>query len=133
MSIAIAIRFCHPSRNLDFIGPLLDKQCFRTWEAGSKKTTITGEPLNGVNGSSYWTSFEEFSNKEGFISQINSDINVMLKHEDVLHELTTTGGKVELYLQLPGGANVGGEIEASALLLMGKLGIDLLIEVFPGA
>lgn len=128
----ISIRFRHPTENLEFISSLLGLTCFRNWTVGSPQQTPTGEPLKGKYNDSYWVSRLEFPSEEGFIEQLMYIIDLLVKEKETLYDLKTTGGSIEIYLQLSGSINNGDTINSSLLKIMGDLGVDLLIEVFVG-
>lgn len=74
----------------------------------------------------------EFPCEEGFKKHLVIVIDRLLAEEETLHAFRLSGGKIEIYLQLPGSVNNGDTIDSMFLKTMGELGIDLLIEVFPG-
>jgi hypothetical protein len=48
-----------------------------------------------------------------------------------LRIITSTGGIITLVIHLPGRVNIGDEIAASDLVRLGRLNINLGVEVFP--
>ena len=74
----------------------------------------------------------DFACEEGFTKHLMGAIDRLLAEEETLHAFRLSGGKIEIYLQLPGSVNNGDTIDSILLKTMGELGIDLLIEVFPG-
>ena len=128
----IIVRVWHPSRDLDFISSMLSMSKMHSWLAGSPRQTPTGRMLRGTNKESYWCSEQQvFYSDDGFNGKINLVIDRLVKAGKNIIELKNTGGKIELYLQLPGSVNNGGALESSSLKALGELGVDLLIEVFP--
>lgn len=129
----LCLRFCHPHMDLDFLTKLLGLSCYRSWVAGTPRMTPTGNPLSGLNKESYWVSGDDVADDLRFSKDVTRLVSIVSSNIDSLEEFKETGGKIEIYLFLPGKTNVGDSIDASVLLLMGNLGIDLLIEVMPGA
>lgn len=131
ISGSFSLRFQHPNRNLGLFSALLGMPCFRSWVAGSPRRTPIGEPLPGVYKESYWTSRTEFDCEDGFNIPIAAIIDRLMEHAEILDEFTWSGGKIEIYLQLPGFVNNGDAIDAALLKKMAKMSIELAIEVFP--
>ena len=127
----VLIRFRHPSKDLTYISSLLDLPCSRSWIAGAPRMTPTGEPLSGTNPDSYWSTELKFPSESGFGEQLRFAINRLKDNEKDLHDFKESGGKVEIYLQLPGSINNGDTIESVDIKKIVGIGVDLLIEVFP--
>jgi hypothetical protein len=126
------IRIEHPEDDLIYFSSLLSIHCIRTWRAGEQRTTPIGRILPGVYKRSYWYSEHiEFSEKKGFSSTLANVINRLQKIQKEIEELKQTGGFIELYFQFPGSVNNGDTIPSSQLKILGELGVDLSLEVFP--
>jgi len=128
----VAIRFWHPYMDLNFIGELLRLPCFRTWIAGDDRETPRGDPLQGKYKESYWVGGVDFSEQLRFSKELSKLVTLVSEAQDGLNEFNKTGGRIELYLFLPGKSNVGDDIDPPLLSLMGQLGITFMIEVMPG-
>ena len=129
----VAVRFEHPSKDLSFLTSLLSMECFRNWKAGSPRKTMKGEPLKGKYSESYWVAMLKFTEGESFKKNLIIAIDRLKKISETVVDIKSSGGKIEIYLQLPGSINNGGTIETKILKTMCDLNIDLLIEVFPDA
>lgn len=128
----IIVRIWHPNKELNFISSMLSMPKMRSWVAGSPRKTPTGRVLEGSNKESYWCSEQHmFFSDDGFNDVMNLIIERLVKAGQSIINLKNTGGKIELYLQLPGSVNNGGIIESLSLKTLGELGVDLLLEVFP--
>lgn len=127
----ILLRFWHPAKDLSFFTSLLDMPCLRSWVAGSPRETPLGRSLPGVNDKSYWSSQIEYSAESGFNEKLVSVISQLSEIGNELQDFRASGGKVEVYLQLPGSINNGDTIESEHLKILGAMGVNLLIEVFP--
>jgi hypothetical protein len=128
----VSVRFRHPTMDLTFLASLLDMSCFRSWIAGSPRQAPSGEALPGTYPESYWVARLEFPSEDGFGKQLLLAIDRLVKAKETLHDFKVSGGKIEIYLQLPGEINNGATIDSALLKTMGELGVDLLIEVFVG-
>ena len=127
----VLIRFWHPKRDLTFLSSLLSMQCFRSWTAGSSRETPLGDKLDGTYSESYWVSQLEFPGELGFREKLVFAIDRLRRVKKDIHEFNSSGGRIEIYLQLSGAINNGDTIENELMKTMGELGVDLLIEVFP--
>lgn len=128
----IIVRVWHPTNDLEVFSSLLSMPKMRSWQAGSQRQTPTGRVLPGTNKESYWCSEQlRFSSDEGFKEEMASTVRSLIAAGQEFRDLKATGGKIELYLQLPGSVNNGGTFESSVLKTLGELGVDLLVEVFP--
>jgi hypothetical protein len=130
---SVSVRFHHPTKDLSFLTSLLPMESFRNWKAGSRRETMNGEPLKGKYPNSYWAARLKFSGEEGFKNNLIFAIDNLKKIREIIIDMKSSGGKIEIYLQLPGSINNGGTIETEVLKTMCDLNIDLLIEVFPDA
>ncbi len=128
----VLLRFRHPTKDLTFYSSLLAMPCSRSWIAGAPRQTPTGNALPGTYSESYWTSRLEFPCESGFSEKILYIVDKLSKEEKNLRDHKASGGKIEIYLQLPGSINNGDTIESELLKKIGYLGIDLLVEIFPG-
>jgi hypothetical protein len=129
--VSISIRFWHPTRDLSFLSSLLGLDCFRSWVAGAPRQTPRGTPLSGLYRESYWTSRTEFEIEENFSGQFLLATDILVKAKDAVRDIKESGGRIELYLNLPGSVNIGDTIDSTVLCKLGKMGVDLSIEVFP--
>jgi len=127
MAGSVLVRFKHPTKDLSFLSSLLSMECTVIWKAGSPKRP----PLKGTYPISYWVSRLEFSGEEGFEENLFFAIDRLKKVRETVLDLKSSGGIIEIYLQLPGAINNGGTIETEVLKDMCDLNIDLLVEVFP--
>ena len=129
---SMSVRLWHPSYNLTHFSALLSMRCFRTWLAGSQRETPIGTRLSGVYKESYWCSEPiRFFAKKGFNSDLANIIIRLQKIKNEIQMIKSTGGGVEIYMHFLGSVNNGDTINSSQLKLLGELGVDLLLEVFP--
>jgi len=86
--------------------------------------------LPGTYAESYWVSRSEYPVEAGFSNELEATVARLLQAQDHIRDLKTSGGKVEIYLQLSGSINNGDSIDSALLKKIGELGVDLLVEVF---
>jgi hypothetical protein len=129
--LSISLRFRHPSQDLNYLSTLLDMPCSRSWLAGSSRQTPRGDKLPGIYDYSYWYTRLEFPAKNAFKEQIEGILNRLLSVKDALAGFRQSGGGTEIYIQFPGSVNNGDTIPSDILKIMGDLGVDLILEVFP--
>lgn len=127
----ILLRFWHLAKDLSYLETLLNMACLRSWVAGTPRETPSGRSLPGTNEKSYWSSQIEYHPETGFRDALISVVDKLSEIDDDLHDFRVTGGKIEIYIQMPGSINNGDTIESEYLKRLGMLGVDLLIEVFP--
>ena len=128
----ILLRFKHPTRDLAFLASVLSMPCSISWVAGSPRQTPRGDSLPGIRSDSYWTSKLKYPCENGFQEQLIYIIDRLARAKIDFHEFKVSGGRIEIYFQLPGSKNNGDTIESICLKTLGEMGVDLLIEVFPG-
>lgn len=81
-------------------------------------------------GENYWSSDAVLEDR-GFESAISRIVETLNRHQERMAAFTAGGGKLEVYLQLNGEVNAGDSLPANLLRLLGELGAELQIEVFP--
>ncbi len=126
------VRFRHPKKDLSFLSEELGMTSVRSWKAGSPRETPDGDALKGFYADSYWFSRSEFSSYDELASLISKVVCILETKIQIVSEVKSSGGCAEIYLQFNGEENIGCVINCSDLIKMGEIGVDLLIEVFPG-
>ncbi|WP_446011702.1 hypothetical protein [Candidatus Electrothrix sp.] len=127
----ISLRFWHPTEDLTFLSSMLGLPCHRRWLSGDRRQTPKGLLLKGTYKDSYWASRIEFLAGKGFEEKFLLAINCLVKAENDILKLVQSGGKAEVYLQLPGDINHGMTIDKNSIFILGGMGVDLSFEVFP--
>lgn len=94
---------------------------------------MAGGYLPGLYKNSYWCTSLEFPGENPFGEQLQKAIAHLVGIEKTANEIKSSGGRVEVYLQLTGLTNNGDTIDSEQLKILGNLGVDLLVEVFPDA
>lgn len=105
------------------------------------KTWRKGDPVRNREGNataagqwwdSGWEYREEHAGEREFFGQVatcleelNADAGIAL-----LHDLAAAGARITMIVRLSGESNIGDVLPSPSLAVMGRLGIDLSIEVF---
>jgi hypothetical protein len=127
----VSLRFIHPTHDLNFLTSALGLPCRNSWVAGTPRTTLKGEPLPGVYRNSAWTSGQDFSITKGFVGPVMYLVGKLIQYRKIVEDIVQSGGTSSIYIQLAGAKNNGGTIKSQTLKILGELGVDLEIEVFP--
>lgn len=127
--ISLAIR--HPNMDPADITRALGLRPTRSWLAGSERRTPAGTRLSGINVNSYWTTGKDAVGKRAFFDGVIEMIQQLESLSDFLGLVTSTGGTVDITVNLPGRVNVGDTIAASDLARLSRLNVNLGVEVFP--
>jgi hypothetical protein len=127
--IVLLIR--HPSLDPAIISARLGLDAFRSWKAGDPRTTPTGQALPGRHANSCWNYVFHYEDTDRFSTAIEVILGTMKGHKPLLDQIDKTGGTTELFLQLPGDANVGDGLSWSVLKRFAELKIGLSVETFP--
>jgi len=128
---SVCLRFYHPTQNLDFLTSTFELPYLNSWVAGTPRKTPKGEPLPGIYRESIWTSEQEYSIKEGFAGALMQCIKQLIQYKNIVEDIIQSGGKSSICIALTGAKNNGGTIKFETLKILGELGVDLDIEVFP--
>lgn len=127
----IMITFRHPAIIPDTITKKLGIIPTVKQVAGDNIVTPKGKKLTGIYQTNLWRYSRSVDKKRSIENEILQFLENLKSNEDFVKSVLDTGGSVSIYFQFSGAVNVGGKIGRSVLLEMGRLGIDLEVEVFP--
>jgi hypothetical protein len=128
--IALLIR--HPDIDPTLITARLGLDAHRAWKAGDARTTPTGRRLPGRYADSCWNYVFHYEDTDRFSTAIEDILGTLKNHKPLLEQIDKTGGTTELFLQLPGDANIGDGLSWAVLKKFAALKIGLSVETFPG-
>jgi hypothetical protein len=133
---SVSIRISHPTINPDTLTKKLGLQPSRSWMAGAQRSTPKGNILKGINKNTYWTAVLHreknlSSRKRPLENFLSEQLARLKKVEKYLKYIRKTGGRIEFFVGLFCDKNMGAEIPSSLLAAMGKLGIDLSLDIYP--
>jgi hypothetical protein len=125
----VSLRVYHPSRPLGFLSDVLGLAPFRTWAAGTPRRNLAGHEEAGTYDTSYWVVRLEFDPRIGFLGELTHAVDLLSRSAATFHDLTATGGTIEIYVALTGWINNGDSIGPALMRTLSDLGVTLTIEV----
>ena len=133
---SVSLRISHPTINPDTLSKRLGLQPSRKWMAGERRSTPKGDELKGINKETYWTA--DLHREKSLLSRkmaledfLAKQLVRLKKVEKYFRHIQKTGGRIEFFVGLFCDKNMGAEIPSSMLAAMGKLGIDLSLDIYP--
>jgi hypothetical protein len=128
----VIFRVRHPSIDPSALTRRFEMKPHRFWEQGELRTLPNGRVLKTRNTDSVWSYSEDYDGRSrNFFKRVERLANRLKRHKTFLHEISASGGRCEMYVQLPGAKNSGDTVEPATLRLLADLNIRLSIEVFP--
>jgi hypothetical protein len=133
---SVSLRVFHPTMNPDTLTKRLSLQPSRKWMVGEPRSTPKGNKLKGINKGTYWTA--ELHKEKSLLSRkvaledfLAEQLATLKKVENYFRHIRKTGGRIELFVGLFCDKNMGAEFPSSLLATMGKLGINLSLDIYP--
>ena len=129
----ISLRVRHPSLDPAEITSALGLNPSRSWRAGEARTTLTGNPLEGRYGESYWVAKlakGEWADKTLTIV-INELLDLLAEHKGFFQRIRTEGGAAEFFVGWYFDGNGGDVFDCDLLARIAALKIDLSLDVYP--
>jgi hypothetical protein len=126
----LVFRIFHPSIAPEEVSDNLGMEPKLSWKVGDPCTAPSGALFKGTRERSYWYASGAFTGKT-FGKEINDLLHVLAPARKFLRRITAEGGRSEIYVQLPGGMNIGDTLDSETLAIMVDSKISLAIEVFP--
>ena len=133
---SVALRISHPTMNPDIITKKLGLQPFRKWMAGERRSTPKGNILKGINRETYWVA--ELHSEKRLLSRkmtledfLTEQLARFKKMEIYFANIRKAGGRIEFFVGLFCDNNTGVEVSSRLLAGMGKLGIDVSLDIYP--
>ena len=132
----VALRIWHPTINPDSITQKMGLQPEFKCAVGEPRSTPKGETLKGINKETYWTANlhkgKNLGSREIALEDYLTDqVSKLKKSEGYFRHIRKTGGRIEFFVGLFCNKNMGAELPSSLLAGMGKLGIDLSLDIYP--
>ena len=132
----ISLRIWHPTFDPDDITKSLKISPKRKWRAGERRSTPKGNLLEGYNKETYWSaaihSEEYLYSKEVTLEKYLMDFSQSIQNQlAFFREIRDAGGRVEYFIGLYINSNSGSVMSTSLLALLGDLGIDLSLDLYP--
>jgi hypothetical protein len=132
----VSLRLWHPKIDPKKISSVLAMKPRNMWKAGEVKQTPKGKKLKARANSTFWCARlhreHQLNSKEkdlcGLLAKTLSKLD---KRKTFLKSFHSTGGKIEFFVGLWGAKNFGGTIPSGLLEAVGKLNIDLALDIYP--
>ncbi len=132
----VSLRIKHPSIDPQIITSTLELNPFRTWQAGTSRTTPKGTKLEGINKETYWCA--QLSNGENISSEEMSlekylldNTNFFKKYSGFFSKLKESEGTVEYFIGIYGSKNMGCVLNSELLTNINAIGIDIALDIYP--
>lgn len=133
---AVSLRVRHPKINPDTITRTVGIHPFANWMVGKPRIDVKGNRSSGINQETYWaadlTKEKSMDSREIFLEEyLAKQVGRLKKAEKSFKRLRDTGGRIEIFVGLFCEKNTGTDLPSTVLADMGRLGIDLSLDIFP--
>ena len=133
---AVSLRVRHPKINPENIAKTLGIPPTTSWMVGKPRVDVKGNTSSGINQETYWaadlTKGKSADSRDITLEEyLAKQISRLKKSEKFLKRLRDTGGRIEFFVGLYCDKNTGTDFPSTLLAEMGKLGVDLSLDVFP--
>ena len=131
-----ALRFFHPSMDPDLISSELGLKAMRAWRAGEPRRTPDGQPLVGVQRSTYWcctlgTIDDTSGSDEEEIGDVLRPWLIRLAAKgEFIRSISNSGGRGEVYVTLSSAPVLGNTFSVEILRTLVELNLELSVEFF---
>ena len=128
----LSLRIRHPQLDLSIVCGKLGLTPTHIWKAGDKRRTPKGTPLPGDHDLSYCLVILDDDLGKSLAHKIASAIATLQPHSQILDEVTSSGGRVSLFIGWFS-SDVSSEMIGRTILSgLADLKIDLEIDVYCG-
>lgn len=134
----MSLRIRHPRIDPAEITRVLSIEPQHTWRAGDMRLDSGGAELGGTHRESYWmgrllTKPELARDDVGVESEILRTLGILRRSLEFLERLKEQGGSAELHVSLYARDEFRLEFLPESLLLLGRMGLTVALEVKPNA
>ena len=128
----ISLRLRHPSLDPQEITRTLRLAPSRSWQAGGKRATPKGGPLQGTYRETYWTTalIERGSDSQGLPDAIGALLGQLHPYRDFFHRVHSEGGATEFFVGWFFEGQSGDVFDCNLLARMADLKISLSLDVY---
>ncbi len=129
----ISLRVRHPSMDPAEISSILRLAPSRSWSAGERRTTPSGEPLEGIWPETYWTARVTEGNWPGkdLPTAVAELLDRLELNRSFLTRVRSEGGSAEFFVGWYLEGNSGDVFDCGLLARMADLKINLSLDVYP--
>jgi Domain of unknown function (DUF4279) len=134
----VSLRLRHPTKDLSFASVQLGLTPRRQWTHGVPRTTPAGAPLEGVYTESYWVARllgeDLHDSTDGSLDEaLEAILEFLSPHRSLLERFRQDGGTLYLFVGIFGPKNFGLEFSPALLGKLGHSGLEIGLDVYPGA
>lgn len=129
----VLFRVFHPKMDPDEISMQLGMTATRKWRAGDQRRTPKGQPLEGIYKSSYCFFTLAREKRGGLPELMEKFIKRVSRHKAFLATITSTKGRLELYISMFPTKNSGEILDWRMLDRLGKFKISLALDIYPSS
>ena len=126
----LSLHFTHPARDLAAVCDALQLAPKVIWKAGDQRSTPKGNRLKGVHSSSYCSIDLGASRRKPLAKQIESALALLQPHRRTLRRLSSTGGRISLFIGWFCDAHTGDALEHHLLGQAADLRIAIDLNVY---
>jgi hypothetical protein len=132
----VSLRVNHPKIDPAIITDNIRIKPLWSWMVGQPRSTPQGDKLSGIYEDTYWTAKlhvqkRRSSRKLSLEDFLSEQIERLKVSERFFKHIRRTGGQIAFFVGIFCDKNSGVEIPSTLLASMGKLGIDLLLDIYP--
>jgi hypothetical protein len=110
----------HPSMRVDEISAVLGMDPNYAWNVGEAGRHET-----------MWGHVSRTRGSRHFFKEVHGVLEWLHDERESVARLLSSGGTIQVIVQLPGGVNIGDSLRQETMVLASSLGVMLGIEVFP--
>ena len=121
----------HPDMDPQRITDELSLEPLRSVRKGADRVAPSGKPIGRAWPNTRWNHVIFYPAKKVAADSIREILRRLENHAEFLAGITRTGGRISLFVNLPGASHRGESIDSATLHRFGGLGIDFGFEVFP--
>ncbi|MEO6925643.1 MAG: hypothetical protein ABI129_03160 [Rhodanobacter sp.] len=127
----ISLRFRHPKMELSGCSSEFGLVPTRQWSVGQERSSLRGQPLEGLWDSSYWTTPLEIEPDEAIETALIRIAQWLDRHASFLSTHSNSGGSAALFIGLfLEGFSCGFSLEPSLLAQYTSLGVAMEFDVY---
>jgi len=126
----LALRLCHPTRDLLPVCTAIGLVPRRAWKKGDERQSPTGRNLGGVRDSSYCVADLGETSRGPLSKKIEAALTRLEPYQEILEEMSSTGGRVSFFVGWFLDEDTGDTLDWPILQKMSQLRIALEMNVY---
>lgn len=130
-SFQVSLSIKHPDMDPGEISRALEMTPHRATQAGALRTTLKGEPLEGVYAFSCWTFEFDVEGASELGSVLKSLLESLRRHQQFFQRIVQEDGSVELFCGVFAAGNWDEVLSHELMGELAALHLDLRLDVYP--